>query len=699
MNGILTGFIDELTKVSSQKEKEAPLYEAIMRPGEHGRVSMKPAGAALGGTVGALLGDFASKRARLGSKSSIGTKLIRGSGIAGLLAGALLAPGGKKSKKRSVDLIPSNRAAREIAAKSKSHEKKAAAKTHLTPDSSNINGFSYDPRAKQLTVTFKGGSTYRYRGVPQATFRSLRRNKSAGKTLNRLVKARDYEYEKIAKKKKQKSYKCKFCKDQATKGVIWAEGRGIVPCCDKHLGKGKSSIDDPKDIDLIRDLTKQAGSKFTTFLRTAPEEKLLAALENVVGSARPTYYKSLDITKFMNYLRGGGDKFAPSISSMKRDELVKAVRQRLAAGFPKQRLRHTKDGDVEFGRSLKERAGSKMIRVSHGGSASELESIIKYGPNAAVPVVPGAAGKKEVVGLFVHKPSDVLAERLPGYAKRRVAYAGGKPAVLSFDIPERLISEGGRIGGGEHIVPASLWRYAKNTKITKVGGSLLEKTSSDAQRAFYASTSISPYYAKRQRDKRKQQEINRLLKKAGFLRERVREGNSSDLIGRMTKKRRQIEKIAGACVKTLTWGGLTMKFEYLKDDIRSGTGEGGKKWSRKMKDCYGYIPNTYGKGADGEAIDVYFQPDPTDGPVFKIRQLKKEGGYDEDKFMVGYGTSKAAKAAFDRNMPAWAFGDITSLSMKSFRTLVGQSGSKIRVPSDSNAERERVRRAMERKSA
>lgn len=226
----------------------------------------------------------------------------------------------------------------------------------------------------------------------------------------------------------------------------------------------------------------------------------------------------------------------------------------------------------------------------------------------------------------------------------------------------------------------------------------IDKEGSDAQRAFYASTKISPYYAKKQRDKRKQQEANRLLKKAGFLRERVREGNSNDLIGRMTKKRRQIEKMAGACVRTLTWGGLTMKFEYLKDDVRSGTGEGGKKWSRKMKDCYGYIPGTYGKGADGEAIDVYFHPEPLDGPVFRIHQLTKEGKFDEDKFMVGYGSAVAARAAFARNMPKWAFGDITSLSMKSFRTLVGQDGRKVRVPSDGNAERERVRKAMERKT-
>lgn len=370
-----------------------------------------------------------------------------------------------------------------------------AVSSRITPQSSSVRGFSYDPKSQNMLVTFKNGGTYRYKGVPPNVARAMGRNKSVGKTVHRSIKKGGYQYEKVAKKKKQKSYTCKFCKEPATKGVIWAEGRGIVPCCDKHLAKGKVSIDDPKDIDLIRDLTKTSSA-------------------------------------------------------------------------------------------------------------------------------------------------------------------------------------------------------------------------ADAQRAFYASTKISPYYAKKQRDKRKAAEAKRMRKQAEepimievppheplpdetpissrvfenltaqakTLPEEAMASQGELVMDKMAQRRRSIAKMAGACKKQMTWQGLTMKFEYLDGEERSGVNKEGKKWSRTMKGCYGYMPGTYGKGADGEAIDVYFSPragDETAKSVYKIRQLRKDDGkFDEDKFMVGYASSADAKKAFLSNMPKWAFGDITEMSMNSFKTLVGQDQKK-----------------------
>lgn len=68
----------------------------------------------------------------------------------------------------------------------------------LTPESTNVRGYRYDPDGQQLFVTFKSGSTYRYDDVPPGVARSLGRNKSAGRTINRLVKAKGYSYEKVA---------------------------------------------------------------------------------------------------------------------------------------------------------------------------------------------------------------------------------------------------------------------------------------------------------------------------------------------------------------------------------------------------------------------------------------------------------------------------------------------------------------------
>lgn len=69
----------------------------------------------------------------------------------------------------------------------------------LTPQSSNVKGWRYDPKTQELHVTFKNGATYRYAGVPKNVSRALRRNKSVGKTVNRMVKKPGYEYEKVAK--------------------------------------------------------------------------------------------------------------------------------------------------------------------------------------------------------------------------------------------------------------------------------------------------------------------------------------------------------------------------------------------------------------------------------------------------------------------------------------------------------------------
>lgn len=351
--------------------------------------------------------------------------------------------------------------------------------TTLTPQSSNVKGWRYDPATQSMFVTFKGGATYRYDGVPPAVAQSFRRSKSVGKAVGRRLKEPGYEYEKVGgdygrllrelgggmrridgklfwvdpvrgtvepykggvhlgktAAKLAKSYTCKFCKEPATKGVIWAEGRAIVPCCDKHLEKGKGSVG-MGGVDTVRDLTKTSS----------------VVLERVREGGRPS------------------------------------AQERFVAS----------------------RSGSKNSRAA----------------------------------------------------------------------------------------------------------------------AYYA------------------------------------------------KKRRELRKQAGVAKKQVTWQGLTMKLEYEKGDERSGVnGATGKAWSRTMKDHYGYMPGTYGKGADGDAIDIYLNPGAGDEAakvVYKIRQKKKTGEFDEDKFMVGYPSAADAKKAFLRNMPEWAFGSMMSMGMDSFKKMVGQA--------------------------
>lgn len=46
----------------------------------------------------------------------------------------------------------------------------------------------------------------------------------------------------IEEKKLPAQQKCKYCHEQATKRIIWAEGRAYVPVCDSHLAKGKEDL-------------------------------------------------------------------------------------------------------------------------------------------------------------------------------------------------------------------------------------------------------------------------------------------------------------------------------------------------------------------------------------------------------------------------------------------------------------------------
>lgn len=36
---------------------------------------------------------------------------------------------------------------------------------------------------------------------------------------------------------------CMYCKQDATKGYIWADGRGIISVCNNHIDKAKNQIE------------------------------------------------------------------------------------------------------------------------------------------------------------------------------------------------------------------------------------------------------------------------------------------------------------------------------------------------------------------------------------------------------------------------------------------------------------------------
>jgi lysyl-tRNA synthetase class 2 len=62
--------------------------------------------------------------------------------------------------------------------------------TTLTPSSSNIASFTWDPQTDTLTVEFVDGASYDYMNVPAAVHRAFQRAGSYGAYFVRHIKGR-----------------------------------------------------------------------------------------------------------------------------------------------------------------------------------------------------------------------------------------------------------------------------------------------------------------------------------------------------------------------------------------------------------------------------------------------------------------------------------------------------------------------------
>ena len=59
--------------------------------------------------------------------------------------------------------------------------------------------------------------------------------------------------------------KCKYCKDDATKGVIWADGRARIPVCDDHLQRAKDKVADNNDaVDKVETISRAVAELVTS---------------------------------------------------------------------------------------------------------------------------------------------------------------------------------------------------------------------------------------------------------------------------------------------------------------------------------------------------------------------------------------------------------------------------------------------------
>lgn len=144
--------------------------------------------------------------------------------------------------------------------------------------------------------------------------------------------------------------------------------------------------------------------------------------------------------------------------------------------------------------------------------------------------------------------------------------------------------------------------------------------------------------------------------------------------------------------------GVPIWIEWKKGETRVYKDKKGVvKYERRMKADYGYIPGTL--DSDGEELDVYLGPDKTSPRAFVIKQLKKDGSFDEHKVMIGYRTKEDAKSSYDHHMGGAKerFGGMRQVPVTALKALFGENGGTEKKAADcccSNPSLEKVAAAV-----
>ena len=124
--------------------------------------------------------------------------------------------------------------------------------------------------------------------------------------------------------------------------------------------------------------------------------------------------------------------------------------------------------------------------------------------------------------------------------------------------------------------------------------------------------------------------------------------------------------------------GLNITIEQPKGSIRRGTDANGKQWESEMHNTYGYIRGT--ESVDGDHIDIFLSDNPTEGNVFVVDQVNKDGSFDEHKVMYGFSDMESARQAYLSNYEEdWqGLGNITEVSKEDFKAWIDSSKRKTK---------------------
>lgn len=168
----------------------------------------------------------------------------------------------------------------------------------------------------------------------------------------------------------------------------------------------------------------------------------------------------------------------------------------------------------------------------------------------------------------------------------------------------------------------------------------------------------------------------------------TRSRTSEDVLNQIKQARREVEKNPSEAQKEagnykkghITLDGFEITLENPKGGTRSGVDKNGKKWNITMNNDYGYIRGT--EAVDGDHIDVFLSDNPTEGRVFVVDQLNKEGFFDESKVMYGFDTLNEARDAYLSNYEkGWEkrIMAITEVSKEEFKKWIDSSHRKTKA--------------------
>ena len=563
----------------------------------------------------------------------------------------------------------------------------AVRKSQLTPQSSNVRGYNYDPKSGVLTVTYKSGGTYQYTGVPKKVYRALQRNKSVGKTLHKRVKLPGYKYEKLAVYQEGGSFTHdgkrydldKALRVGATKKPTMYAVKDLewVLAHDSPDPKRVKSADlaspvliaadkkgRPTVVDGLHRLAKAKAKGLAKLPGVHVDLSKLAFSDTVRMVSDPIVGGVRGVGNIYKKKGGGYEGKKPSAPNTRAARVKTAGDIVKVAVVMRKEHKNPKGGLTAKGRAAYNKATGSNLKPGVRGKANTPEKMRRkgsflsrmFGPGAKGPMVrPNGKPSRRALSAAA------WGEPVPkNDADRARLYAKGQRLLQAYKMEKKAQGVGSRKPGFE-TRGGSTVSDSDGKGNVDLGES---KELRDRDSPLVTCQKCGWYWRMSESDAGDVKDCH----KCG--------GKGTGMVKTSYELGRTLSKLAGQAKKQVTWQGLPLKLEHEKGDERSGVnGATGKKWSRVMKDHYGYVPGTYGKGADGDAIDIYLNPDAGDEAakaVYKVRQKKKTGEYDEDKFMIGYASAQDAKKAFLRNMPAWAFGSMTSTPFNSFKSMVGQ---------------------------